>query len=87
MALSVRLPAEEQQMLELAAKRVGRNTNDLLRQAVRELYQRLVTPLESHTPYELGQDLFGAGSLAPAPIDPLKRQIWEKLRVKHRRLG
>jgi dihydrofolate reductase len=87
MALSVQLPSEEQQMLEVAAKRMGRNTHDLLRQAVRELYQRLVITTDSRTPYELGQDLFGAGNLAVAPSDPLKRQIWEKLCVKHRRLG
>ena len=87
MTLSVQLPSEEQQMLDMAAQRMGRNANDLLRQAVRELYQRLVMTTDSRTPYELGLDLFGAGNLATAPSDPLKRQIWEKLRVKHCRLG
>lgn len=85
MTISVRLPPEEQHMLEVLARRVGRNKSDLMRQAVRELCQRLAA--DNRTPYSLGQDLFGAGSLAPAPTDPMKRQIWEKLRAKHRRLG
>ncbi|MDQ5770043.1 ribbon-helix-helix protein, CopG family [Thiothrix subterranea] len=85
MTISVRLPPEEQHMLEIAARRVGRSKSDLMRQAVRELCQRLAT--DNRTPYSLGQDLFGAGSLASAPTDPLKRQIWEKLRAKHKRVG
>ena len=85
MTISVRLPPEEQHMLEVLARRVGRNKSDLMRQAVRELCQRLAA--DNRTPYSLGQDLFGTGSPAPAPTDPMKRQIWEKLRAKHRRLG
>ncbi|QTR54910.1 ribbon-helix-helix protein, CopG family [Thiothrix unzii] len=85
MTISVRLPPEEQHMLEVLARRVGRSKSDLMRQAVRELCQRLAA--DNRTPYSLGQDLFGTGSLAPAPTDPMKRQIWEKLRAKHRRLG
>jgi hypothetical protein len=44
----------------------------------------LETAVDNRTPYSLGQDLFGNGSLAPVPTDPLKRQIWEKLRTKLR---
>lgn len=77
MATSVRLPPEELHMLETAAKRVGRSKSELMRQAVRELCQRLAT--DNCTPYSLGQDLFGTGSLASPPTDPLKRQIWEKV--------
>lgn len=82
MTLSVRIPPEEQQLLENLARRMGRSKSDLLRQAVRELYQRLA--VDQRTPFSLGRDLFGTGSLAPPPTDPLKRQIWEKLRAKHR---
>ncbi|MGB3917792.1 ribbon-helix-helix protein, CopG family [Thiothrix litoralis] len=85
MTISVRLPPEEQHMLEMVARRMGRGKSDLVRQAVRELCQRLSA--DNRTPYSLGQDLFGAGSLAAAPTDPMKRQIWEKLRAKHHRMG
>lgn len=43
----------------------------------------LETTVDNRTPYRLGQDLFGNGSLAPMPTDSLKRQIREKLRAKH----
>ena len=85
MALSVRLSANEEQQLEITARRLGRSKSDLARQAVAELCQRL----DQHTqsPYELGKDLFGTGELALPPSDPIKKRIWEKLRDKHGRLG
>jgi hypothetical protein len=46
----------------------------------------LETAVDNRTPYNLGQDLFGNGSLAPVPTDSLKRQIREKLRAKVRQL-
>lgn len=47
----------------------------------------LETAVDNRTPYGLGQDLFGNGSLAPMPTDSLKRQIREKLRAKSRQLS
>ena len=47
----------------------------------------LETTVDNRTPYNLGQDLFGNGSLAPVPTDSLKRQIREKLCVKPRQLS
>lgn len=47
----------------------------------------LETAEDNRTPYRLGQDLFGNGSLAPVPTDSLKRQIREKLRAKPRQLS
>lgn len=85
MTISVRLPSEEQHMLEMLSRRVGRSKSDLMRQAIRELCQRLAA--DNRTPFSLGEDLFGTGGLAPPPTDPMKRQIWEKLRAKHRRVG
>lgn len=81
MAFSVRLSPHEESILEKTAKRLGRSKSDLTRQAVKELCQRLAH--EDQSAYSLGKDLFGAGSLAEAPDDPLKKQVWEKLRAKH----
>ena len=85
MTLSVRLSPEEEKLLEQTANRLGRSKSDLARQAVHELCQKLIR--ESQSPYSMGKDLFGAGKLAEAPTDPLKKQVWEKLRAKHGYLG
>lgn len=85
MTLSVRLNPEEEALLETAARQTARSKSELVRQGVRELCQRIARG--EKTPFELGYDLFGAGSIAPAPVDPVKRAIWEKLRAKHRRVG
>lgn len=85
MTLSVRLSPDEEKLLEITAKRLGRSKSDLARQAVHELCKKLA--MDEHTPYSLGQDLFGAGELSEPPNDALKRQVWEKLRVKHGYLG
>ena len=85
MTLSVRLSANEEHLLDITARRLGRSKSDLARQAVAELCQRLGPHIQS--PYDLGKDLFGTGELALPPSDPMKRQIWEKLRDKHGYLG
>ncbi|OFZ72422.1 MAG: hypothetical protein A2W04_09525 [Betaproteobacteria bacterium RBG_16_64_9] len=85
MPLSVRLTAEEEALLEAAARQTARSKSELVRQGVRELCQRLARA--DRTPFDLGRNLFGAGALAKAPTNPHKRAIWEKLRAKHRRMG
>lgn len=85
MMLSIQLPPEEQALLEMLAQRTGRQQNELMRQAVRELCQKMLQEQDAATPYELGRDLFETGRLASAPSDPLKRKIWEKLHEKHQR--
>lgn len=85
MTLSVRLSATDESLLEITARRLGRSKSDLARQAVTELCQKLAQ--EDRSPYSMGEDLFGTGKLAEAPSDPLKKQIWEKLRAKHGRVG
>lgn len=85
MPLSVRLTNKEEALLDVAARQTSRSRSALVRQAVRELCQRLVRA--DKTPYDLGKRLFGAGALASAPADPLKRAVWEKLIAKHRRVG
>lgn len=86
MPLSILLTPEEDALLEAASRHSACSQSDLVRQSVRELCQRLLEQAES-TPYELGRDLFGTGYLADAPTDPAKRQRWESLHAKHRRLG
>ena len=85
MPLSVRLTNEEEALLDAAARQTARSRSALVRQAVRELCQRLVRA--DKTPFDLGKRLFGAGTLASAPTDPVKRAVWEKLVAKHRRVG
>lgn len=85
MTLSVRLPPEEESILEKTARRLGRSKSDLARQAVHELCLKLAQ--EDHSAYAIGKDLFGAGKLAKAPTDPLKQKIWEKLQYKHGYVG
>lgn len=81
MSLSVRLSSEDERLLEASARRLGRPKSALVRQAIQELCQKLRQ--DEHSAYALGEDLFGAGKLADAPSDPMKKAIWEKLRVKH----
>lgn len=50
-----------------------------------ELRQKLIC--ESQSPNSMGKDLFGTGKLVEAPTNPFKKQVWEKLRVKHGYLG
>ncbi len=85
MTLSVRLSLEDESLLEKLAQHLGRNKSDLVRQAVQELCKKMMQ--NERSAYHLGCDLFGAGKLAKAPSDPLKQQIWEKLRVKHGYVG
>ena len=85
MPLSVRLTNEEEALLDAAARQTARSRSALVRQAVRELCQRLART--DKTPYALGKRLFGAGKLAAGPTDPVKRAVWEKLVAKHRRVG
>ncbi len=84
MMLSIQLSSEEQVLLETVARRTGRQQNELMRQAVCELCKKMLQE-ETITPYELGKDLFGVGTLAQAPSDPIKRKIWKKLHEKHQR--
>ncbi|WP_295405232.1 hypothetical protein [uncultured Thiocystis sp.] len=86
MPLTVCLTPEEEALLEAVSRQSARSQDDLVRQGIREICQRLLEQT-GPTPYALGQDLFGAGHLANEPTDPAKRQIWEALHAKHRRLG
>ena len=81
MTLTVRFPTDEENLLEKTARRLDRSKSDLVRQAVHELCLKL--DQEQHSAYAMGEDLFDTGELAQAPKDPLKQQIWEKLRAKH----
>ena len=86
MPVTVRLTTEEEALLNRACRQASLSEDDLIRQSIRELCERLLEQTPP-SPYELGRDLFGAGHLADAPIDPTKHQIWEALHAKHGRLG
>ena len=85
MTLSVRLSDEEESLLEVTARRLGRSKSELARQAVHELCQRFIN--EERSSYSIGNDLFDKGELSDRPEDPLKKQIWEELHVKHGYIG
>lgn len=88
MPLTVCLTLEEEALLDAVSRQSARSQDDLARQGIRELCLRLTEETETGpTPFELGQDLFGAGHLTDAPTDPAKRKIWEALNAKHHRLG
>ena len=71
MTLSVRLSPKESKLLDLTARHLGRSKSDLVRQAVKELCQKLGQ--QERTPYCIGLDLFGVGELAEPPSDSLKQ--------------
>lgn len=81
MTLTVRLPKEEENLLEKTARRLGRSKSDLARQAVHELCQKLAQ--EEQSSYAIGEDLFDMGELSISVKDPLKQKILDKLRDKH----
>ena len=81
MPLSVRLSKDEEQLLDITSNRLGKNKSELVRQAVYELCQKLAN--EEQSAYSLGEDLFDQGELSLPPESPLKKQLWEKLHVKH----
>lgn len=63
---------DDENSLKKAAHQLGRSKSDLA-QAER-------------TPYSMGIDLFDVGKLASPPSDPLKKQLWEKLRAKQKHM-
>jgi hypothetical protein len=86
MPFTICLTPEEQALLDRVSRQSARSQDDLVRQGIRELCQRLLEKT-GPTSYESGRELFGAGQLADEPTDPAKRQIWEALYAKHRCLG
>ncbi len=85
MTISVRLSPEDEQRLEDAARQLGTSKHDLARQAIQDLCRKVSR--KQLSPYELGKDLFGSGLLAEPPKDPVKRRIYDRLSVKHGRVG
>ena len=85
MTLSVRLSEEDESLLEIAAHSLGKNKSELVRRAVHEFCQKLT--FEKQSAYSMGKELFDKGELSKVPTQPLKKQIWEKLHVKHGYIG
>jgi hypothetical protein len=81
MVLSIQLSPEEEIFLEQTAQVLGRSKSDLVREAIHELCQKLNKEV-GLTIDNSGENLFGMGRLADVPSDPMKKQVWEKLRTK-----
>lgn len=81
--VTVRLGEDLEQELSRVATEEGRTKTEIIREALRSY---LTTIRERQTPYELGQDLFGAGSSGRSDLSrTYKRRLNEKLRERHSR--
>lgn len=79
--LSVRLDEDLERRLNTACRRYGYNRSEAVK---RSLTDWLAGLEPSPNAYELGVDLFDKGGAAEPPVDPLRRQIRERLHEKYR---
>jgi hypothetical protein len=79
--LSVRLDEQIETRLQATCRRLGLSKTEAVKRSLEQW-------LDSYEPkpdaFELGADLFDQGAAADPPSDPQRRQIWERLRAKHR---
>lgn len=79
--LSVRLDEQIEIRLRATCRRLGLSKTEAVKRSLEQW-------LDSYEPapdaFELGADLFDQGAAADPPSDPQRRQIWERLRAKHR---
>jgi len=79
--LSVRIDEETERRLNDVCRRCGYSKSD----AVKLSLQAWLPDLEPvPDAYALGADLFDLGGAAQPPDDPLRRDIWGRLRAKYR---
>jgi hypothetical protein len=79
--LSVRLDEQTEARLQATCRRLGVSRSEAVK---RSLEQWLDGFEPAPDAFDLGADLFDQGVAADPPIDPKRRQIWERLRAKHR---
>ncbi len=79
--LSVRLDEEIEARLQATCGRLGLSKTEAVK---RSLEQWLDSFEPAPDAFELGADLFDQGAAADPPSDPRRREIWERLRAKHR---
>ncbi len=79
--LSVRLDEQTEDRLQATCRRLGVSRSEAVK---RSLEQWLDSFEPATDAFDLGADLFDQGAAADPPSDPKRRQIWERLRAKHR---
>jgi len=83
MPLSIRLDNDLEHRLARASRKLGVNKSELIKRSL-EAYLDQLEP--SKTPYELGEDLFGADTSKDRSVSAnYKKLLREKLRDKHHR--
>lgn len=78
--LTVRLDEATERQLAEACRQLGCSKSEAVKRSLAEWLERFQPAPD---PYELGKDLFGQFGPSEPPEDPLKREIWERLRAKH----
>jgi hypothetical protein len=79
--LSLRLDEQTEARLQATCRRLGLSKTEAVK---RSLEQWLDSFEPAPDAFELGTDLFDQGAAADPPSDPQRREIWERLRAKHR---
>ena len=83
MPVSIRLGQDLEVRLARASRRLRVNKSDVIKRSL-EAYLAMMEP--GRTPYELGQDLFGADESPGSDLSStFKRRLPSRLRAKHRR--
>ncbi|MBP6735251.1 MAG: CopG family transcriptional regulator [Chromatiaceae bacterium] len=79
--LSIRLDEQTEARFQAACRRLGLSKNEAIKRSLEQWLDRFEPPPDA---FDLGIDLFDQGIAAEPPKDPQRRQIWERLRAKHR---
>jgi predicted DNA-binding protein len=83
MPVSIRLGAQLEDRLTKASRKLRMNKTDVIKRSL-EAYLNQIEP--GGTPYELGEELFGADQSAGSDFSAsFKRRLKRKLRAKHHR--
>lgn len=83
MPVSIRLDSQLEERLAKASRKLRTNKTDVIKRSL-EAYLNQIEP--SRTPYELGEDLFGADQSPGRDFSSgFKRRLKRKLRAKHHR--
>jgi predicted transcriptional regulator len=79
--LSVRLDNQTKARLQATCRRLGLTKSEAVKRSLDQWLDRFEPAPDA---FDLGADLFDQGTAADPPSDPKRREIWERLRAKHR---
>jgi Arc/MetJ-type ribon-helix-helix transcriptional regulator len=79
--LSVRLDEQTEARLQATCRRLGLSKSEAVKRSLEHWLDSFEPPPDA---FALGADLFDQGAAADPPSDPRRREIWERLRAKHR---